>query len=133
MKMSLKNLQSLHGHGTLQTHETSHWWISQKGGNNTSAKQPLFPSETSWMLTDRNVTKPMRRISTRCIIYIFGNQYYLLDKWVTTFTGWRDFTNVPCQHTMTTQRSLCSATNDAKNLHKRLQSLKWEGKKDCDN
>lgn len=124
--MSLKNLQSLRGRGTLQTHGTSHWWISQEGGNNTSAKQPLFPSETSCMLTDINVTKPMRRISTRCIIYIFGNQYYLLNKWATTFTGWRDFSNVPCQHTMTTWRSLCSATNDAKNVHKSLQSLKWQ-------
>lgn len=33
----------------------------------------------------------MRKVSTRCTIYIFGNHYYLLDKWATTETGWRDF------------------------------------------
>lgn len=109
------------------------------GQQHLSKKQPSFPSETSWVLTDINVTKPMRHISTRCIIYIFGNQYYLLNKWATTFTGWRDFSNVPCQHTTTTTttwRSPCAAARDAKNVHKYLVSHLNERRKkkiDCDN
>lgn len=35
------------------------------------SKQPWLPSETRYMSGGVNVTKPMRRISTRCIIYIF--------------------------------------------------------------
>lgn len=100
-------------------------WGGVGGQQHLSKKQPSFPSETSWVLTDINVTKPMRHISTRCIIYIFGNQYYLLNKWATTFTGWRDFSNVPCQHTTTTTttwRSPCAAARDAKNVHKYLVS-----------
>lgn len=136
MKMSLKNLQSLCGRGTLQTRWTRHRWISQELGQHLSKATITYPSETVWVLTDMNVTKPMRHISTRCIIYIFGNQYYLLNKWATTFTGWRDFSNVPCQHTTTTTttwRTLRLATHDAKNVHKYLVSHLNERKIDCDN
>lgn len=76
MKRSPKNLQYLHGSGTLQTRGT----VTAGGGATTPQQKPSFPYETNRRLTDVSVTKPMSRISTRCIMYIFGNQYYLLDK-----------------------------------------------------
>lgn len=96
------NLWSMCRSDSLHTHGTSHWWISQEGGNRTLAKQPSFPSETRCLLTGINVTKPMRLISTRCIIYIF------LVTTITCLTSeqqpWLDggiFSNVPCQHKVT--------------------------------
>lgn len=78
--MSLENLQSLCGRGTLQTRGTRHRRISQEGGQRLSKATVIYPSETVGVWTDMDGTKPMRHISTRCIIYIFGNQYYLLNK-----------------------------------------------------
>lgn len=57
-------------------------WDKTPAGTNTSLSKATVahPSETVGVSVDRNVTKPMRHVSTRCIIYIFGNQYYLLSQ-----------------------------------------------------
>lgn len=95
----------------------------RKGGNNTTAKQPLFPSETSCRLTGITLLNLWDASVPDVLYTFFGNHYYLLNKWATTLTGWRDFQqcSMPAQNDI--WRSLCSATNDAKNLHNSLQSL----------
>lgn len=58
----------------------------------------------------------MSRISTGWIMYIFGNQYYLLDKRATTCAGWRDFQ----------RRSIPARDHTARDTPKVTVTQKWE-------
>lgn len=94
------------GSGTLQTHGKGATTPQQDGHHFPLRLVVCWLAEMLLNLWDASVPD---------VLYtFFGNHYYLLNKWATTLTGWRDFQqcSMPAQNDK--WRSHCSATNDAK-------------------